>query len=52
MLRGATESLVAIAQLARWEERRALRLEHGPTTPRVAERSPAIIVPWGADAHA
>ncbi len=49
MLRGATESLAAIARLARWEGRRAIRLERGPRRagwPALA----ADHVPWGADA--
>jgi acyl-CoA synthetase (NDP forming) len=48
MLRGAVESLAAIARLAWWEARRAERLERGPRRadwPALA----AGIVAWGAD---
>ncbi len=49
MLRGATESMVAIARLAWWERVRAERLASGPRRPAWAALA-AGHVPWGADA--
>jgi acyl-CoA synthetase (NDP forming) len=48
MLRGATEAMHAIARLARWEVRRAARLDDGPRRiawPQLAATTP----PWAHD---
>ncbi len=48
MLRGATEALAAIARLARWEARRAIRLQDGPRRPDWPSLA-ADHVQWSAD---